>query len=49
MRMVGSGAALAPGTIVGAHAPVVLVVIVLRDVPAHGLVISEPARQMAAA
>ncbi|WP_329453408.1 hypothetical protein OG894_43385 (plasmid) [Streptomyces sp. NBC_01724] len=46
MRTVGSGAAVAPGAMVGAHAPFALGVIVLRDVPAHGLVIGKPARQM---
>jgi serine acetyltransferase len=37
---------IAPGVTVGAHALVGLGAVVLRDVPAHGLVIGNPARQV---
>jgi len=37
---------IAPGVTVGAHALVGLGAVVLRDVPAHGLVIGDPARQV---
>ncbi|MFE6023498.1 phosphopantetheine-binding protein [Streptomyces sp. NPDC056441] len=43
---IGAGAAVAPGVTVGAHALVAVGAIVLRDVPAHGLVIGNPARQV---
>jgi UDP-2-acetamido-3-amino-2,3-dideoxy-glucuronate N-acetyltransferase len=43
---VGAGAVIAPGVTVGARALVGLGSVVLRDVPAHGLVIGNPARQV---
>ena len=43
---IGAGATIAPGVTVGAHALVALGAVVLRDVPAHGLVIGNPARQV---
>ena len=43
---IGAGALIAPGVTVGAHALVALGSVVLRDVPAHGLVIGNPARQV---
>lgn len=43
---IGAGATVAPGVSVGAHALVALGAVVLRDVPAHGLVIGNPARQV---
>jgi acetyltransferase-like isoleucine patch superfamily enzyme/acyl carrier protein len=43
---IGAAAVIAPGVTVGAHALVGLGAVVLRDVPAHGLVIGNPARQV---
>ncbi|MFB7532043.1 hypothetical protein ACFC0C_28205 [Streptomyces sp. NPDC056178] len=43
---IGAGAAVAPGVTVGAHALVAVGAVVLRDVPAHGLVVGNPARQV---
>lgn len=43
---IGAGAVIAPGLTVGAHAMVALGAVVMRDVPAHGLVIGNPARQV---
>ncbi|MFF9593823.1 phosphopantetheine-binding protein [Streptomyces sp. NPDC014646] len=43
---IGAGAVIAPGVTVGAHALVALGAVVLRDVPAHGLVVGNPARQV---
>ncbi|MER5358557.1 phosphopantetheine-binding protein [Streptomyces sp. NPDC002785] len=43
---IGAGAVIAPGVTVGAHALVALGAVVLRDVPAYGLVIGNPARQV---
>ncbi|MFG3532712.1 phosphopantetheine-binding protein [Streptomyces sp. NPDC047917] len=42
---IGAGAVIAPGVSVGPHALVALGAVVMRDVPAHGLVIGNPARQ----
>jgi acetyltransferase-like isoleucine patch superfamily enzyme/acyl carrier protein len=42
---VGAGAVIAPGITVGTRAMVALGAVVLRDVPAHALVIGNPARQ----
>jgi acetyltransferase-like isoleucine patch superfamily enzyme/acyl carrier protein len=43
---IGAGAVIGPGVTIGAHALVALGAVVLRDVPAHGLVIGNPARQV---
>jgi acetyltransferase-like isoleucine patch superfamily enzyme len=43
---IGAAAVIAPGVTVGAHALVGLGAVVLRDVPAHALVIGNPARQI---
>lgn len=43
---IGAGAVIAPGVSIGAHAMVALGAVVMRDVPAHGLVIGNPARQI---
>ncbi|MGW1189237.1 phosphopantetheine-binding protein [Streptomyces sp. NPDC002559] len=43
---IGAAAVIAPGVTVGPHALVALGAVVLRDVPAHGLVIGNPARQV---
>jgi acetyltransferase-like isoleucine patch superfamily enzyme/acyl carrier protein len=42
---IGAGAVLAPGVRIGAHALVAMGAIVVRDVPAYGLVAGNPARQ----
>ncbi|GAA4554217.1 acyltransferase [Amycolatopsis samaneae] len=41
---VGAGARVAPGVVIGSHALVGLGAVVLRDVPAHALVLGNPAR-----
>ncbi|MEV5204507.1 phosphopantetheine-binding protein [Streptomyces sp. NPDC053720] len=43
---IGAAAVIAPGVSVGPHALVALGAVVMRDVPAHGLVIGNPARQV---
>ncbi|MET9661652.1 phosphopantetheine-binding protein [Streptomyces sp. NPDC006510] len=43
---IGAAAVIAPGVTVGPHALVALGAVVMRDVPAHGLVIGNPARQV---
>ncbi|MER6609849.1 phosphopantetheine-binding protein [Streptomyces sp. NPDC000927] len=43
---IGAAAVIAPRVIVGPHALVALGAVVMRDVPAHGLVIGNPARQV---
>jgi acetyltransferase-like isoleucine patch superfamily enzyme len=43
---IGAGAVIAPGLTIGANALVGLGAVVLRDVPAHALVIGNPGRQI---
>ena len=43
---IGAASVIAPGITVGAHALVGLGAVVLRDVPAHALIIGNPARQI---
>jgi UDP-2-acetamido-3-amino-2,3-dideoxy-glucuronate N-acetyltransferase len=43
---IGAGAVIAPGVTIGTRAMVALGAVVLRDVPAHALVIGNPARQV---
>ncbi|MFD7496609.1 hypothetical protein ACFV8T_30215 [Streptomyces sp. NPDC059832] len=43
---IGAVAVIAPGATVGPHALVALGAVVIRDIPAHGLVIGDPARHV---
>jgi acetyltransferase-like isoleucine patch superfamily enzyme len=43
---IGAGAMIAPGVTIGEHALVAIGAVVLRDVPAHALVIGNPAHQI---